>query len=65
MAFGYFKDLNRETADYKVKRDKEFNFAKNPKCNGYQRGLASMVYDIFDKKTSSGAIKKKSCKMKN
>ena len=34
-------------------RDKAFNFAKNPKYDGYQRGLPSMVYKCFDKKTSA------------
>ena len=34
-------------------RDKAFNIAKNPKYDGYQRGLASMVYKCFDKKTSA------------
>ena len=33
-----------------VLRDKAFNIAINPKCDGYQRGLASMVYKFFDKK---------------
>ena len=37
-------------------RDKAFNIAKNPKCDEYQRGLASMVYIFFDKKSSGGAI---------
>ena len=32
--------------------DKEFNDAKNRKYNGYQRGIASMVYNFFDKKVS-------------
>ena len=32
-------------------RDKGFNIAKNPKHGGYQRGLVSMVYKNFDKKT--------------
>ena len=37
-------------------RDKTFNIAKNPKCDGYQRGLAFIVYTFFDKKSkSSGA----------
>ena len=36
--------------------DKAFNIAKNPKYDGYQRGLASMIYKIFNKKTSGGAI---------
>ena len=33
-------------------RDKAFNIAKNPKYDGYQRGLASMVYKFFDKKSA-------------
>ena len=37
--------------------DKALNIAKNPKYDGYQRGLAAMVYKLFDKKTSGGAIK--------
>ena len=36
-------------------RDKAFNIAKSPKYDGYQRGLASMVYKFFDKKSSSGS----------
>ena len=50
MAYGDFKDLARRTASDKVLRDKAFNIAKNPKYDGYQRGLASMVYKFFDKK---------------
>ena len=51
MAYGNFKDLKRRTAADNVLRDKAFNIAKNPKYDGYQRGLASMVYKFFDKKT--------------
>ena len=43
MANGNFKDLKRRTASDKVLRDKAFNIAKNPKYDGYQRGLAFMV----------------------
>ena len=50
MAYGDFKDLNRRVAADKVLRDEAFNIAKNPRCDGYQRGLASMVYKFFDKK---------------
>ena len=32
--------------------NKSFNIAKNPKFDGYQRGIASMVYKFFDNKTS-------------
>ena len=52
MAYGDFKDLTRRTASDKILRDKAFNIAKNPKYDGYQRGLASVVYKFFDKKTS-------------
>ena len=38
-------------------RDNKFNIAKDPKYDGYQKGLASMVYDLFDKKTSGSGIK--------
>ena len=36
-------------------RDKAFNIATNLKHDGYQRGLASMVYKFFEKKSSSGS----------
>ena len=50
MAFGDFKDLAKRTAAYKILRNKPFNIAENPMYDGYQRGLASMVYKFFDKK---------------
>ena len=52
MAYGDFKDLARITAADKVLRDKAFNVAKDPKYDGYQRGLTSMVYRFFDKKNA-------------
>ena len=57
MAYGDFKDLNRRTAADKVLCNKALNIAKNPKYDGYQRGLASMVYNVFDKKASVGTVK--------
>ena len=51
MAYGDFKDLKKRTAADKVLKDKSFNIAKNPKYDGYQRRLASMVYKFFDKNT--------------
>ena len=57
MAYGDFKNLNRRTAADKVLHDKAFNIAKNPKYDGYQGGIASMVYKFFDKKTSGSGIK--------
>ena len=59
MAYGDFKDLTRRTASDKIFCDKAFNIAKNPKYDGYQRGLASMAYKFFDKKTSGGTLKNK------
>ena len=46
MANGEFKDLDRRTGADKVLRDEAFNIAKNPKYDGYQSRLASMVYNI-------------------
>ena len=46
-----FKDSTRGTASDKILRIKAFNIAKNPKYDGFQRGLASMVYNFFDKKS--------------
>ena len=56
MAYGDFKDLVRRTASDKFLRDKAFNIAKNPKYDGYQRGLASMIYNIFDKKSKGSGV---------
>ena len=47
MAYGDFKDLAKRIASDKVLRDKAFNTAKNPKYDGYQRGLASMTIFFF------------------
>ena len=57
MAYGDFKDLAKRTAADKLLRDKAFNIAIDPKYYRYQRGLASMVYTFFDKKTAGGGIK--------
>ena len=57
MAYQDFKDLERRTASDKVLRDKAFNIGENAKYDGYQRGLASMVYNFSDKKTASLADK--------
>ena len=47
------KDLINRTKSDKVLRDKAYNIASNPKYGGYQRGLASMVYNFFDKKSTA------------
>ena len=48
------KDLVKRTQSDKVLSDNAFKIACDPKYDGYQRGLASMVYKFFDK-TSSGS----------
>ena len=40
MAYEDFKDIKRRTAFDKILREKAINIAKNPKYDGYQRGLA-------------------------
>ena len=56
MAYGDFEDLKRRTASDKILRNKVFNIAKNPKYDGYERGLASMVYKLFDKKSTGSGV---------
>ena len=56
MAYGKSKDLAKRTQSVKVLRDKAFKIARDPKYDGYQRGLALMVYSFFDKKSSGKGI---------
>ena len=51
------KDVTKRTVADKILRNKAFNIAKNKKYDGYQRGLASMVYKFFDRKSASLADK--------
>ena len=51
MAYGDFKDFAKRTFADKVLRGKAFKIASDQKYDGYERGLASMVYIFFDKKT--------------
>ena len=56
MAYGKAKDLVRRTQSDKILRNKAFKIASDPKYDGYQRGLASMVYKFFDKKPSGRGV---------
>ena len=56
VAYGDFKDLKRRTFSDRVLKNKAFNIAKNPKYEWYQRGLASIVYKFFDKKSKGNGI---------
>ena len=49
MAYGKSKDLVKRTQSDKVLKDKAFKIANNPNYDGYQRGLASMVYKFLIK----------------
>ena len=51
MAYGDFKDLTRTTGSDEILRYNTFNIAKNLKYDGYLRGLVSMVYIFFDRKS--------------
>ena len=53
MAYGKTKNLVKRTQLDKVLKRKAFKIASNPKYDGYQRALASMVYRFLDKKSAS------------
>ena len=53
LAYGDFNDLPKRTAADRILRDRGFKFAINPKYGGHRRGLVSVVFKLFDKKTSN------------
>ena len=56
MTYGKSKDLAKRAQSGKVLRDKAFRIASDLKYGNYQRGLASMVYKFFDKKSGVSGI---------
>ena len=61
MAYGKYKDLTKRTESHKVLKDKALKkdkdkIASNPNYDGYKRGLASMVYKSFDKKSKAHGV---------
>ena len=56
-AYSDSKDLTKRTVADKILKNRAFNIAKDPKYDGYQRGLASMVYKFFDKKSKGSGAK--------
>ena len=56
MAYGDFEGFKKITQSDKLLRDKAFNIPRDSKYDGYKRGLASMVYKFFDKKSSVNGI---------
>ena len=61
-AYADHKDLIYRTKSDKCLRDKAYDKASNPEYDGYQRGLANMVYMFFDKKSMASGIKKNTTK---
>ena len=57
MGYNNFKDLKRRKQSDKVLKDKAYKVAVNPRYDGYERGLASMAYKFFDKKSKGRGIK--------
>ena len=58
-AYSESKDLIKRTQSDKILRDKAFIIATNPKYDGYQKGLASMVYNFFIKNLEEVVLIKK------
>ena len=56
-AYSDSKNLTKRTIADKILRDKAFDIAKDTKYDGYQRGLASMVYKFFDSKVEGSGAK--------
>ena len=56
MAYGKSKDLTKRTQSDKVLKDKAFKIASDPKYDGYQRELASMVHKTFVIKSSGSGV---------
>ena len=56
IAYGKYKDLTERIQSDKFLRDEAFEIANNSKHNAYWRGLGSMVYRFFDKKTTGSGV---------
>ena len=55
-AYSDSKDLTKRTVLDKILRNRAFNIVKDPKYDGYQRGLASMVYKFFHKNSEGSGV---------
>ena len=56
-AYSDSQDLTKRTIADKNLKNRAFDIAKDPKYDGYQRGLASMVYKFLDSKVSGSGAK--------
>ena len=50
--------MNRKQSDV-VLKNKALKIATDPKVNGYQRGLAAMVYKFFNERTKGSGTENK------
>ena len=58
-AYAEYKDrANRKQSDI-VSKNKALKIATDPRLNGYQRGLVSMVYKFFNERTKGSGINNK------
>ena len=62
-AYSDSKDLTKRFVADKILKNRAFNIAKDPKCDGYQRGLASMIYKFFNKKSKGTGAKQVNIKL--
>ena len=56
MAYGKSKNLVKRTQSDKALKDKAFKIVSDPKYDGYQRRLVSIVYKFFDKKSKGSGM---------
>ena len=49
-----YSDLAKRTISDKILNNRAYEIARNCNSEGYQKALASMVYNFFDKKTGLG-----------
>ena len=65
-AYGKTKNLVKRTQSDNFLKNKSFGIASDPNYDGYQRGLASMVYKFFDKKSrGSGMVNEPNYQLAN
>ena len=57
-AYSDSKDLTKRAVADKILKNEAFDIAKDPKYDGYQRGLTSMVYKFFDSKSVGSGAKR-------
>ena len=64
-AYSDSKGLTERNIADKNLKNRAFDIAKDPKYDGYQRGLASMVYKFFDSKVSGSGAKPENKQLAN